>query len=66
VCGQILAKAHARTGDATEISAYCGSADKLDKAVAQFAIAYAKQSARDHETLLKAIKEGKVKTINRF
>ena len=66
VCGQILAKAHARTGDATEISAYCGSADKLDKAVAQFAISYAHQSARDHDALVKAIKEGKVKAINKI
>lgn len=66
VCGQILAKAHSRSGDATEISGYCGKADKLDRAVAQFAIAYARQSARDHETLLKAIKEGKVKAINRI
>jgi len=35
VCGEILAKGHARTGDAEEISGYCGQADKLDKAVAK-------------------------------
>ena len=58
VCGQILAKAHARTGDAGEISGYCGKADKLDKAIAQFAVSYARQSARDHEALVKAIKAG--------
>jgi uncharacterized protein (DUF2252 family) len=61
VCGQILAKAHARSGDSVAISAYCGKADKLDKAIAQFAVAYARQSARDHELLQKAIKEGKIK-----
>jgi uncharacterized protein DUF2252 len=61
VCGQILAKAHARTGDAVEIAAYCGKADKVDKALEQFAVAYARQSARDHEALLNAIKEGKIK-----
>lgn len=61
VCGKILAKAHARTGDAAEISAYCGKADKVDKALAQFAVLYARQSSRDHEALVKAIKEGKVK-----
>jgi len=61
VCGQILAKAHARTGDAVEISAYCGKADKVDKALAQFAATYARQTSRDHELLVKAIKEGKIK-----
>jgi uncharacterized protein (DUF2252 family) len=61
VCGQILAKAHARTGDALEISAYCGKADKVDKALAQFAAAYARQTSRDHEALVRAIKEGKIK-----
>lgn len=65
VCGEILAKGHARTGDAAEISGYCGTADKLDKAIAKFALAYAEQTARDHETLSKAIKSGKVKAINR-
>ncbi len=66
VCGQILAKAHARSGDAVEISAYCGKADKVDKAIAQFAVAYARQSARDHEALVKAIKEGKIKAKNQI
>jgi len=63
VCGEILAKAHARTGDAVELHGYCGHADKLDKALAKFALAYAEQSARDHVALLKAIKAGKVKAI---
>lgn len=61
VCGTILAKAHANNGNAVEISAYCGKADKVDKALAQFAVLYARQSSRDHEALVKAIKEGKVK-----
>ncbi len=66
VCGEILAKGHARTGDAEEISGYCGTSDKLDKAIAKFAFAYAEQTARDHEALLNAIKTGKVKAINRI
>jgi uncharacterized protein (DUF2252 family) len=64
VCGEILAKAHARTGDAVELSGYCGSADKLDKAIAKFAAAYAEQTARDHALLVKAIKAGKLKAIH--
>jgi uncharacterized protein (DUF2252 family) len=65
VCGEILAKGHARTGDAVEINGYCGTADKLDKAIAQFAFAYTEQTARDREALVKAIKVGKVKAISR-
>jgi uncharacterized protein (DUF2252 family) len=64
VCGEILAKGHARTGDAAEMSGYCGTSDKLDKAIDQFAFAYTEQTARDHEALVKAIKAGKVKAIS--
>jgi uncharacterized protein (DUF2252 family) len=66
VCGEILAKGHARTGDAVEINGYCGNGDRLDKAVAKFAFAYTEQTIRDHEALLKAIKAGKIKAINRI
>jgi uncharacterized protein (DUF2252 family) len=66
VCGEILAKGHARTGDAVKINGYCGNGDKLDKAVAKFAFAYTEQTIRDHEALLKAIKAGKIKAINRI
>ncbi|HLX59788.1 MAG TPA: DUF2252 domain-containing protein [Planctomycetota bacterium] len=47
VCGAILAKAHARTGDAAAIAGYCGNSDKFDKAIAKFAAAYAEQTERD-------------------
>jgi uncharacterized protein (DUF2252 family) len=63
VCGEILAKGHARTGDAAAIAGYCGGNDKLDKAIAQFAVAYAEQTSRDHEALEKAIKAGAVKAV---
>jgi uncharacterized protein (DUF2252 family) len=61
VCGQILANAHARSGDAAQIKGYCGRSDRLDKALAQFAATYAEQSARDQEALLAAIKAGRIK-----
>ena len=57
VCGKILAKGHARTGDAVEISGYCGTANELDKAIAKFAFAYAEQTARDHEGWVPACSE---------
>jgi len=58
VCGEILAKGHARSGDACMIWGYCGDADKLDKAIAQFAVSYADQTEIDHKAFLSAIKAG--------
>ncbi len=61
VCGKVLAKAHARTGDAAALYGYCGDSVKLDKAIAKFAIAYADQTTEDYEIFVKAIKAGKIK-----
>jgi uncharacterized protein (DUF2252 family) len=61
VAGEILAKAHARTGDANAIAGYCGNADRLDRAMAKFAILYADQTERDYETFRKAIRRGVLK-----
>jgi uncharacterized protein (DUF2252 family) len=62
VCGKVLAKAHARTGNAAALYGYCGDAAKLDKAIGKFAVAYADQTTEDYEVFLKAIKAGKIKT----
>jgi uncharacterized protein (DUF2252 family) len=62
-CGTLLARAHARTGDAAAIAGYCGGTPVLDKALATWAEAYGDQTERDHEQLVKAIKSGKVKAI---
>ena len=62
VCGKVLAKAHARTGDAAALAGYCGHSVKFDKAIGKFAVVYADQTARDHEVFLKAIKGGKIRT----
>jgi uncharacterized protein (DUF2252 family) len=59
-CGQVLALAHARTGDPALIAGYLGKSSKFDKALADFAIAYADQSERDHAALAQAIKDGRV------
>ena len=60
VCGEILAKAHARTGNAAALAGYCGKTDRLDDAVADFALAYAAQTMRDHAALLAAIQSGQL------
>jgi len=61
VCGWVLARAHARTGDAAHIGGYAGKKDTLDQALAKFAIAYAEQTERDHEALVQAIKSGRLR-----
>ena len=60
-CGALLARAHARFGDASRIAGYCGEDDTLDRALADFAEAYGDQTERDHGELVKAIKTGAVK-----
>jgi len=61
ICGWTLARAHARTGDAARIAGYLGKNDTFDVALAKFASAYADQAERDHATLVKAIRAGRLK-----
>ena len=61
VCGELLAKGHARSGDPCLIAGYCGRSDKLDKAISQFAIAYADQTTADHQKLVAAIRRGRIR-----
>ncbi len=63
ICGWALARAHARTGDAAAISAYLGTSDTFDGAIADFSEAYADVNDRDHAAYLAAIKAGRVSTI---
>jgi uncharacterized protein (DUF2252 family) len=60
LCGWALARAHARTGDAVAISAYLGTSDRFDGAIADFAETYADVNQRDYEAYLAAIKAGRV------
>ncbi|HEY7024434.1 MAG TPA: DUF2252 domain-containing protein [Candidatus Limnocylindrales bacterium] len=62
LCAWALAAAHARTGDAIAISAYMGSSDTFDGAVADFAETYADQNETDYRAFLEAIKAGRVAT----
>lgn len=60
ICGLLLAKGHARTSGASMIVGYLGRSDKVDVALCRFAHAYADQTERDHETLVKAVAAGRV------
>ena len=61
VCGEVLAKGHARSGDPMQLAGYCGAGNKLDDAMAEFADRYGEQTVRDFEALKKAIKTGKIR-----
>jgi uncharacterized protein (DUF2252 family) len=62
VCGWALARAHARSGDRVQIAGYLGKSERFDRAIADFAEAYADQTERDHAALCAAVKSGRVAT----
>jgi uncharacterized protein (DUF2252 family) len=55
VCAWTLARAHARSGDATAIARYLGSGDTFDRATAAFAERYADQNDADYAALQHAV-----------
>jgi len=61
VCAWALARAHARSGDAAMIAGYMGASEVFDDAIADFAVEYADQGERDYRTLVKAIRQGRIK-----
>lgn len=62
-CGAALARAHARSGDASGIVGYLGDDDAFDRAIATFADAYADLTERDHAELLDAVNDGRIPIV---
>jgi uncharacterized protein (DUF2252 family) len=60
LCGWVLARAHARSGDRVQIASYLGRSERFDGAIADFAKGYADQTERDHAALCAALKSGRV------
>ena len=60
VCGAILARAHARSGDAQVITGYLGNRPIFDDAAAAYATAYADIAERDFEAFTAAIAAGRL------
>jgi uncharacterized protein (DUF2252 family) len=61
VCGWTLARAHARSGDRIAIAAYLGKSDTFDRAIATFSASYADVNERDYNTLVAAVREGRIR-----
>jgi hypothetical protein len=60
LCGWALATAHARSGDRVAIAAYLGGGDTFDRAICDFAEAYADQNQRDYEAFVSAVESGRL------
>ncbi len=60
LCGWTLARAHARSGDRVAIARYLGSGKTFDRAMAEFAEAYADQNEIDHRAFVDAIASGRL------
>ena len=60
MCGEVLGKGHARSGDACVLDGYCGDGERLARAIAEFAVAYADQSTADYELFVSAVKKGRL------
>jgi uncharacterized protein (DUF2252 family) len=58
VCGELLARGHARSGDPLILSGYIGSGDGFAEALAKFGGAYADQTEKDWKDLKNSGKAG--------
>ncbi len=61
VAGELVARGHARSGDASEISGYCGTGSRVIEALRDFACRYADQTEDDYAVFLDAIRKGRIK-----
>jgi len=54
LCGELLARGHARSGDPLTIAGYLGSGDGFAEALGKFGCAYADQTEKDWQALRKS------------
>ena len=60
LCGRVLARGHARSGDPVILTSYMGKSSAFEDALVEFGVAYAEQNEKDHVCLLDAIRAGRV------
>ncbi len=63
VCGQTLARAHARSGDPIALAAYLGKKDQFDQSIVDFSVRYADQNDQDYEAFAEAVRNGRLDAI---
>lgn len=57
VCGELLARGHARAGDSAMVAGYLGTSTRFDDAVGRFAETYADQTEIDWKQLVRSLKK---------
>ncbi len=63
ICGELLARGHARAGDCSMLAGYLGNSTRFDDAVVAFAMTYADQTEKDWRELVQSMqKTGKTRT----
>ena len=60
MCGWALARSHAKSGDSARLSGYLGRSDQVDRAITDYAQAYADQCEQDFEVFKRAIRSGQI------
>ncbi len=63
VAGELLARGHARSGDALAIKGYIGSYEKIVKSIVSFGVSYAGVAHEDFAEFKKAIADGQIKAV---
>lgn len=63
ICGQTLARAHARSGNPIALAAYRGKKDRFDQSIADFSERYADQNERDYRAFCEAIRSGRLEAV---
>jgi uncharacterized protein (DUF2252 family) len=61
--GHVLAKAHAKSGEAPAITEYIGKSDKFAREMAKFASAYAEKTVADYQIFVEACSSGRLPTM---
>jgi uncharacterized protein (DUF2252 family) len=61
IAGELLARGHARSGDACAIYGYCGSGLKITDAIGEFAQMYAEQTEADYAKFMAAVRNKGIK-----
>jgi uncharacterized protein (DUF2252 family) len=54
ICGELLARGHARAGDALALAGYIGTSDRFVDAIGTFAVDYADQTELDYKVFLRS------------
>ena len=57
VCGELLARGHARAGQPAQVAGYVGTSGRFEKAIAEFAEAYADQTEKDWKEQVRSLKK---------